>query len=248
MQKGGQQQKIHQPNVFAVKPKISIALVGPVPVQAQKILPGGGLPEDYAEQLWQCQRPGQHRQQKPWLCRLPKGCTAAARRKKRGAKPYGAQHYQRQKAVGVYKGQAACQQPHSGPKACAALKSEQPQQIQAAQQKRPAKQRGALGKQKIGQGVHPADIFLHIVGGRGVIAVKNAEKILTAAAKIQKAESAAAEKQPKGQRCLAAAAQSSPCQQPKQAVNGKERRELRQKIGGAQRCAEQQKHAAYAFA
>ena len=111
------------------------------------------------------------------------------------------------------------------------LPGKPPQQIHTGKAHRPAEQGSPLGDQKIRDGVHPADVFLHVVGGGLIIGGKDAGEILPSAAnKVDKSEPAAHKEQPVRQAGPAPAIQNRPAQHPKTAEHRHQRRKAGQQI------------------
>ena len=153
-------------------------------MEAQKIVPGGGLAEDHPEQLRKAERPGQPGVSEPGQQRF----GGARPGNDRVHQPDGADQYQRQQAVGVHQRKRTGQQRQRGPKAMLPLKGEAIQQVQAGEQRGPAEQGGPLGNQQVSNGVDPANVFFHIIGGRFVKCGENAGEVARLTAeKIDKA-------------------------------------------------------------
>ncbi len=249
-QKAGKLQQVHQPQVLDVKPEIVFpgAVVDPVEHRLQKAAAGAGLHEDHPEQLGDAQHPRHGGVAQPGRKLPPVKAAGRGHVPHREGQIHRAQDHQRQQAVGLHQGQTARQQAQRQPQPLFALKGEAVQKVQAGQHQRPAHQGGPLGHQQVGDAVHPADVFGHVVGGGGVVAGKNAAEGFLTAHKIGKAEAAAQEKQHRGQGGLARAAQCPAGQQPDKAEDADQRGEPGQEVGKAQRGPQHHKHAGNALA
>ena len=109
------------------------------------------------------------------------------------------------------------------------------EQVEAGQQDAPAKQRGALGDEQVGDGVDPAHVGVDVVGGGLVEGGEDAGEHAGVGARtvqeVPKADAAAEEEQHKGQTGALFAAQEAVHQHKIPGEHGVERGEHGQAIG-----------------
>ena len=243
------QQQIHKPDIFDVKPEIIVLqcavvlAVDPVEVQPQHVLAVQALGQHGGQHLRQPRRAAHCRQPQPGQKRLPP-CTL----RQSVYAAHKAQKHQRQRTVGMQKRQRQRQQGQPWPKAALALIAELPQQVHGGKEHAPAKQRCPLGDEQIDDGVDPLDVLLHKIRRCGVEPGEDARKLFSTAEKIHKAEPAAHKEQVKRKARLGGAVRHPAGQLPEHTVHRQKCGQHRQKIRRAQVRPQHQKHAGDSFA